>query len=59
MKEDKTRYFIIIQANDSVQNLNEWRTTTTTLTVDVLDGDDLGPVFLPVSLCQILIIVAH
>uniref|UniRef100_A0A2K5D6S5 Protocadherin-15 n=1 Tax=Aotus nancymaae TaxID=37293 RepID=A0A2K5D6S5_AOTNA len=45
--EDKTRYFVIIQANDRAQNLNERRTTTTTLTVDVLDGDDLGPVFLP------------
>ncbi|XP_065776051.1 protocadherin-15 isoform X6 [Muntiacus reevesi] len=45
--EDKTRYFIIIQANDRAQNLNERRTTTTTLTVDVLDGDDLGPMFLP------------
>uniref|UniRef100_A0A2K6UNA6 Protocadherin related 15 n=1 Tax=Saimiri boliviensis boliviensis TaxID=39432 RepID=A0A2K6UNA6_SAIBB len=45
--EDKTRYFVIIQANDRAQNLNERRTTTTTLTVDILDGDDLGPVFLP------------
>uniref|UniRef100_A0A8I3XF49 Protocadherin-15 n=1 Tax=Callithrix jacchus TaxID=9483 RepID=A0A8I3XF49_CALJA len=45
--EDKTSYFVIIQANDRAQNLNERRTTTTTLTVDVLDGDDLGPVFLP------------
>uniref|UniRef100_A0A8C2RZG8 Cadherin domain-containing protein n=1 Tax=Capra hircus TaxID=9925 RepID=A0A8C2RZG8_CAPHI len=32
---------------DRAQNLNERRTTTTTLTVDVLDGDDLGPMFLP------------
>nr|6N22_A Chain A, Protocadherin-15 [Mus musculus] len=38
--EDKTRYYVIIQANDRAQNLNERRTTTTTLTVDVLDGDD-------------------
>ncbi|KAI5940397.1 Protocadherin-15 [Manis javanica] len=45
--EDKARYFVIIQANDRAQNLNERRTTTTTLTVDVLDGDDLGPMFLP------------
>ncbi|XP_012872525.1 PREDICTED: protocadherin-15 isoform X2 [Dipodomys ordii] len=45
--EDKTRYYVIIQANDRAQNLNERRTTTTTLTVDVLDGDDLGPMFLP------------
>ncbi|KAM4839832.1 LOW QUALITY PROTEIN: protocadherin-15-like [Urocitellus parryii] len=44
--EDKT-YFVIIQANDRAQNLNERRTTTTTLTVDILDGDDLGPMFLP------------
>ncbi|XP_054428745.1 protocadherin-15 isoform X2 [Pteronotus mesoamericanus] len=48
--EDKTRYFVIIQANDRAQNLNERRTTTTTLTVDVLDGDDLGPMFLPCDL---------
>ncbi|XP_043452068.1 protocadherin-15 isoform X2 [Prionailurus bengalensis] len=45
--EDKTRYFVIVQANDRAQNLNERRTTTTTLTVDILDGDDLGPMFLP------------
>ncbi|CAO2608395.1 Pcdh15 [Lemmus lemmus] len=45
--EDKTRYYVIIQANDRAQNLNERRTTTTTLTVDILDGDDLGPMFLP------------
>ncbi|XP_060225350.1 protocadherin-15 isoform X1 [Meriones unguiculatus] len=45
--EDKTRYYVIVQANDRAQNLNERRTTTTTLTVDVLDGDDLGPMFLP------------
>ncbi|XP_021094788.1 protocadherin-15 isoform X2 [Heterocephalus glaber] len=45
--EDKTRYFVIIQANDRAQNLNERRATTTTLTVDILDGDDLGPMFLP------------
>ncbi|XP_075391197.1 protocadherin-15 isoform X4 [Tenrec ecaudatus] len=45
--EDKTRYFVIIQANDRAQNLNERRSTTTTLTIDVLDGDDLGPMFLP------------
>lgn len=34
-------------SQDRAQNLNERRTTTTTLTVDVLDGDDLGPMFLP------------
>uniref|UniRef100_A0A8D2ANZ9 Protocadherin related 15 n=1 Tax=Sciurus vulgaris TaxID=55149 RepID=A0A8D2ANZ9_SCIVU len=41
----------VIQYNpedpDRAQNLNERRTTTTTLTVDILDGDDLGPMFLP------------
>ncbi|XP_010072790.1 PREDICTED: protocadherin-15-like, partial [Pterocles gutturalis] len=45
--EEKTRYFVTVQANDRAQNLNERRTSTTTLTVDVLDGDDLGPMFLP------------
>lgn len=29
---------------------SERRTATTTLTVDVLDGDDLGPMFLPCTL---------
>uniref|UniRef100_A0A8C8VGM7 Protocadherin-15 n=1 Tax=Pelusios castaneus TaxID=367368 RepID=A0A8C8VGM7_9SAUR len=45
--EEKTRYLVVVQANDRAQNLNERRTSTTTLTVDVLDGDDLGPMFLP------------
>ncbi|XP_077206525.1 protocadherin-15 isoform X5 [Paroedura picta] len=45
--EEKTRYLVIVQANDRAQNLLERRTSTTTLTVDVLDGDDLGPMFLP------------
>ncbi|XP_064001083.1 protocadherin-15 isoform X5 [Pogoniulus pusillus] len=45
--EEKTRYFVVVQANDRAQNLHERRTSTTTLTVDVLDGDDLGPMFLP------------
>uniref|UniRef100_A0A7M4ERU1 Protocadherin-15 n=1 Tax=Crocodylus porosus TaxID=8502 RepID=A0A7M4ERU1_CROPO len=45
--EEKMRYLVIVQANDRAQNLNERRTSTTTLTVDVLDGDDLGPMFLP------------
>ncbi|XP_019339842.2 protocadherin-15 isoform X1 [Alligator mississippiensis] len=45
--EEKTRYLVIVQANDRAQNLNERRTSTTTVTVDVLDGDDLGPMFLP------------
>ncbi|XP_053307239.1 protocadherin-15 [Spea bombifrons] len=48
--EDKTRYYVIVQANDRAPNPNERRTSTTTLTVDVLDGDDLGPVFLPCNL---------
>ncbi|XP_019363315.1 PREDICTED: protocadherin-15 isoform X1 [Gavialis gangeticus] len=45
--EEKMRYLVIVQANDRAQNLNERRTSTTSLTVDVLDGDDLGPMFLP------------
>ncbi|KAE8589991.1 hypothetical protein XENTR_v10017891 [Xenopus tropicalis] len=45
--EEKTRYFVIVQANDRTPNPNERRTSTTTLTVDILDGDDLGPMFLP------------
>uniref|UniRef100_A0A6Q2XK87 Cadherin domain-containing protein n=1 Tax=Esox lucius TaxID=8010 RepID=A0A6Q2XK87_ESOLU len=48
--EEITRYLVIIQANDRAQDPNERRTATTTLTVDVLDGDDLGPMFLPCSL---------
>ncbi|XP_062311271.1 protocadherin-15-like, partial [Osmerus eperlanus] len=48
--EDITRYLVIIQANDRAPYPNERRTATTTLTVDVLDGDDLGPMFLPCAL---------
>ncbi|XP_069755500.1 protocadherin-15b [Narcine bancroftii] len=48
--EDKTRYNVIIQANDRAPNPLNRRTSTTTLTVDVLDGDDLGPKFLPCEL---------
>uniref|UniRef100_A0A3Q3RC81 Protocadherin-15 n=1 Tax=Monopterus albus TaxID=43700 RepID=A0A3Q3RC81_MONAL len=48
--EEITRYLVIIQANDRAPNLSERRTATTTLTVDVLDGDDLGPMFLPCTL---------
>ncbi|XP_075469049.1 protocadherin-15 isoform X1 [Ascaphus truei] len=48
--EEKTRYFVIVQANDRAPNSNDRRTSTTTLTVDVLDGDDLGPMFLPCNL---------
>ncbi|MGH0141718.1 UNVERIFIED_CONTAM: hypothetical protein FKN15_074408 [Acipenser sinensis] len=48
--EEKTRYFVIVQANDRAPNPNDRRTSSTTLTVDVLDGDDLGPMFLPCRL---------
>uniref|UniRef100_A0A8C9WAX0 Protocadherin-15 n=1 Tax=Scleropages formosus TaxID=113540 RepID=A0A8C9WAX0_SCLFO len=48
--EETTRYLVIIQANDRAPYLNDRRTATTTLTVDVLDGDDLGPMFLPCTL---------
>ncbi|XP_063339106.1 protocadherin-15-like [Pelmatolapia mariae] len=48
--EDITRYLVIIQANDRAPNPSDRRTATTTLTVDVLDGDDLGPMFLPCTL---------
>ncbi|XP_038629350.1 protocadherin-15b isoform X4 [Scyliorhinus canicula] len=48
--EEKTRYYVIVQANDRAPNPNNRRTSTTTLTVDILDGDDLGPKFLPCEL---------
>ncbi|XP_037610814.1 protocadherin-15-like isoform X3 [Sebastes umbrosus] len=48
--EEITRYLVIIQANDRAPYPSERRTATTTLTVDVLDGDDLGPMFLPCML---------
>ncbi|XP_056286606.1 protocadherin-15-like [Pseudoliparis swirei] len=48
--EEITRYLVIIQANDRASYPSERRTATTTLTVDVLDGDDLGPMFLPCTL---------
>ncbi|XP_061612296.1 protocadherin-15-like [Phyllopteryx taeniolatus] len=48
--EEITRYLVIIQANDRAPNPSERRTATATLTVDVLDGDDLGPMFLPCAL---------
>ncbi|KAG7462930.1 hypothetical protein MATL_G00189940 [Megalops atlanticus] len=48
--EDRTRYLVIVQANDRAPYPNDRRTATTTLTVDVLDGDDLGPMFLPCTL---------
>ncbi|XP_066519595.1 protocadherin-15b isoform X2 [Hoplias malabaricus] len=48
--EEITRYLVIIQANDRAPNTKDRLTATTTLTVDVLDGDDLGPMFLPCNL---------
>ncbi|XP_076856743.1 protocadherin-15b isoform X2 [Brachyhypopomus gauderio] len=48
--EEITRYLVIVQANDRAPNPRDRLTATTTLTVDVLDGDDLGPMFLPCSL---------
>ncbi|XP_048125672.1 protocadherin-15a isoform X2 [Alosa alosa] len=48
--EERTRYLVIIQANDRSPYPGSRRTATTTLTLDVLDGDDLGPMFLPCEL---------
>uniref|UniRef100_A0A665X9G9 Protocadherin-15 n=1 Tax=Echeneis naucrates TaxID=173247 RepID=A0A665X9G9_ECHNA len=45
--EEKTRYLVLVQANDRAPYPPNRRSATTTLTVDVLDGDDLGPMFLP------------
>uniref|UniRef100_A0A674CIV0 Protocadherin-related 15a n=1 Tax=Salmo trutta TaxID=8032 RepID=A0A674CIV0_SALTR len=45
--EERTRYLVIVQANDRTLYDANRRTATTTLTIDVLDGDDLGPMFLP------------
>ncbi|XP_042179524.1 protocadherin-15 isoform X1 [Oncorhynchus tshawytscha] len=45
--EEKTRYLVIVKANDRAPYDANRRTATTTLTIDVLDGDDLGPMFLP------------
>ncbi|XP_046690042.1 protocadherin-15a isoform X6 [Silurus meridionalis] len=45
--EERTRYLIIVQANDRAPFPSSRHTATTTLTLDVLDGDDLGPMFLP------------
>ncbi|XP_047673867.1 protocadherin-15b isoform X3 [Tachysurus fulvidraco] len=50
--EEITRYLVIIQANDRAPDPKVRLTATTTLTVDVLDGDDLGPMFLPCSLVE-------
>uniref|UniRef100_A0A3P8SQD2 Protocadherin-related 15a n=1 Tax=Amphiprion percula TaxID=161767 RepID=A0A3P8SQD2_AMPPE len=48
--EEKTRYLVLVQANDRAPYPPNRLTATTTLTVDVLDGDDLGPMFLPCKL---------
>uniref|UniRef100_A0A8C9V1N7 Protocadherin related 15 n=1 Tax=Scleropages formosus TaxID=113540 RepID=A0A8C9V1N7_SCLFO len=48
--EEKTRYLVLVQANDRATYQYNRRTATTTLTVDILDGDDLGPMFLPCNL---------
>ncbi|CAL8391105.1 unnamed protein product [Arctogadus glacialis] len=45
--EARTRYLVIVEANDRAPFFPNRLTATTTLTVDVLDGDDLGPMFLP------------
>uniref|UniRef100_A0A8C4YVW9 Protocadherin-related 15a n=1 Tax=Gadus morhua TaxID=8049 RepID=A0A8C4YVW9_GADMO len=45
--EERTRYLVIVEANDRAPFFPNRLTATTTLTVDVLDGDDLGPMFLP------------
>ncbi|XP_072246982.1 protocadherin-15-like [Leuresthes tenuis] len=45
--EERTRYLVLVQANDRAPYPPNKLTATTTLTVDVLDGDDLGPMFLP------------
>uniref|UniRef100_A0A8C3G1A1 Protocadherin-15 n=1 Tax=Cyclopterus lumpus TaxID=8103 RepID=A0A8C3G1A1_CYCLU len=45
--EERTRYLVLVQANDRAPYPPNRQTATTTLTVDVLDGDDLGPMFLP------------
>lgn len=41
---------ICLSVQDRAPNPSDRRTATTTLTVDVLDGDDLGPMFLPCTL---------
>ncbi|XP_044155596.1 protocadherin-15 [Bufo gargarizans] len=48
--EEKKQFFVIVQANDRPLNPNERRTSTATLIVQVLDGDDLGPRFLPCNM---------
>ncbi|XP_016523417.1 protocadherin-15 isoform X2 [Poecilia formosa] len=45
--EDKTRYLVLVQASDRAPYPPNRLSATTTLTVDILDGDDLGPMFLP------------
>uniref|UniRef100_A0A8C7YT21 Protocadherin-related 15a n=1 Tax=Oryzias sinensis TaxID=183150 RepID=A0A8C7YT21_9TELE len=45
--QEITRYLVLIQASDRAPFPPNRLTATTTLTVDVLDGDNLGPMFLP------------
>ncbi|XP_078787949.1 protocadherin-15 isoform X3 [Oryzias latipes] len=45
--QEITRYLVLIQASDRAPYPPNRLTATTTLTVDVLDGDNLGPMFLP------------
>lgn len=40
----------LFSIQDRAPSPSDRRTATTTLTVDVLDGDDLGPMFLPCTL---------
>uniref|UniRef100_A0A3Q1FD86 Protocadherin-15 n=1 Tax=Acanthochromis polyacanthus TaxID=80966 RepID=A0A3Q1FD86_9TELE len=50
--EERTRYLVLVQANDRAPHPPNRLTATATLTVDVLDGDDLGPMFLPCKLAN-------
>ncbi|XP_075921720.1 protocadherin-15 isoform X3 [Petromyzon marinus] len=45
--EDFQKYSVIVQASDRCPNVAERKSSTTTLSIEVLDGDDLGPMFLP------------
>lgn len=46
----KVKNNVPVLLQDRAPYPSERRTATTTLTVDVLDGDDLGPMFLPCTL---------
>ncbi|VDI20591.1 protocadherin-15 [Mytilus galloprovincialis] len=39
------KYFLPVSVTDLAQVISERRTSTVTMTIDVRDGDDLGPVF--------------